>query len=164
MVKKFISVLSLLLMLVSSTGCSFDKPAQNNPPKTKTKPESVGIKVYVNENIKYPLAKGFPLEIVPILENSKIAASSKTEDPQKNVYYSVIFTTDQKVNDVLNYYQQALQNVKDLRVTGKDQNSSLTGTKGKKSFVVSILQSEVNGKAKTMVIIKIRPKQKASKK
>lgn len=120
--------------------------------------ESVIQKVYVDYNRKFSVPAGYPQKLIPIIDGSRIAASSVREDPAKNKYYSVTLTVDESVDEVAGWYNSKLKNVKNLRTTNYDGFYSLKFFDRQNYYKVDIYPSLVNGEKKCLVTILISPK------
>lgn len=155
--KKFSYVLlGLLIIGAGVLGRNFFLHKNNKEPDNLK--ESVIQKVYVDYNRKFTIPQGYPQEIVPIIDDSQIVASSLREDTHNNKYYSVTLTLNKPVEDVAGWYKLKLKNVKNLSTSNHGGFYSLKFSDQQNYFKVDIYPSEVNGQQKCLVTILISPK------
>jgi heme/copper-type cytochrome/quinol oxidase subunit 2 len=148
----------LLIIGAALLGIKFFLQTDNQGPDKLR--ESVIQKIYIDYNRKFTIPEGYPIKLIPIIDDSQIVASSIREDTEKNKYYSVTLTIDKPVDEVAGWYNLRLKNVKNLSTSNLDRFYSLKFSDLQHYYSLNIYPSVVNGQQKCLVSILVTPKLK----
>lgn len=105
------------------------------------------------------LPDGYPKDIVPIMDGSKITLASRNEDQQKKVSYWLTMSNEKDPEDVYQYYQGALTDLQEINKMESPGYYCITGAKGDSSIMVTVTEESSDKGKQSIIQIVIGPKQ-----
>lgn len=164
MKKKITVFLVLVMALMLLAGCGSEKTIKTDEGKVSIGEDKLtfegkdGSKTEMNvadgKGEKVALPDGYPKDLLPIVDDSKIIMANKNEADGKATYL-ISFTCSKKAKDVNEYYKGVLKDTTDLNTSQINEVYTLTGYKGDQQLTVWITQEEKD----TSVNLGISPKQ-----
>ncbi len=165
MKKKFIIFLVLVMALTLIAGCGSEKTVSTKDgsvtfdegKNTATFEGKDGSKSEINvadENGKgVSLPDGYPEDLVPIVDGSKIQLANKNEQDGKTTYLISLSST-KSAKDVYKFYQDVLKDAEDYSSSQMNDVFSVTGVKDNQQITFMIVPEDKS----TSVQISIAPK------
>lgn len=162
--RKKLAILLVLVMAFSLlAGCGGGKTVSTDDGKVTyeegkaTFEDKDGSKAEVNvadeEGEGVALPEGYPEDLLPIVEDSKIQMGNKMEENGK-VSYMISYTCSKSAKDVWEFYKDAMKDATDLSTTQVNNIYTANGNKGDQQLTVWISQEE----KETSVSLGINPK------
>lgn len=132
--KRLISLLLVLIIIVFATGCGSEKTIKTEESTVKIQDEQVEVvsedgksQTTIGEAGEVSLPDGYPKDLVPIIDGGKVAASTRNEDENKHVTYSVMLFTEKDIKEVTNYYKESLKGLKEFQIMETPETTTIGG-------------------------------------
>ena len=164
MKKKFIIFLVLVMALTLIAGCGSEKTVSTkdgsvtfdegkNKATFEGKDGSKTVVDVADENGKgVALPDGYPEDLVPIVDDSKIQLANKNDENGKTTYL-ISLSSSKSGKDVYKFYQDVLKDAQDLTSSDMSGIFAVSGVKDNQEISVMITPDE----KETMVQIGIVP-------
>ncbi|MCL5057252.1 MAG: hypothetical protein M1130_04495 [Actinobacteria bacterium] len=165
--KKLILAVVLSTVLALAAGCGGAKTVKTDEGTVKVKDNKVEVttndgnksQITVNDAGGVSLPEGYPKEIVPIIDDGKIALATKNEDANKKLSFWVTVTSKKDPKEVYKFYQEALKDATETQKTEVNNDYFISGIKGDRNFTVSVSSEEKDGGKNTVVQIVVLPRE-----
>jgi hypothetical protein len=158
--RRLLCLLLILIVAFSVVGCGTERTVKTEEGTAKIQDDTIEVtsedgksQVVVGEVGEVALPDGYPEDLVPIIADGKVAASTKNEDENNKFSYSVMLFSDKEMKDATSFYKNALKDLEELQVMESPELVTFGGQKN--GYNIFVLLGVDNSEDKPRIGINI---------